>query len=218
MQNKHNLKMSYRLYAEYIITATVFLPLITAFLNYKRLTWPLKIILYFLLFSGILNLIAIILAHHHRHTLSLLHIFTIFEFAFISLFYLNLFKKSWRKPILILIGAFSLLCIVNLIFIQTGLQFNTYTLSLEAVIIIGYCVQFLNQQSSIDTEHSWGSNSLNWINAGILIYYASGLFMFIASNYFLQHKELAVFIYPILDTFLLFEYILFAIGFYKCKQ
>lgn len=210
--------MLYRAYTEYIVPASIFLPLTTAFLNYKCLTWPLKIILYFVLFSGIMNLVSIILMYHGWHTSFMIHIYTIFEFAFISLFYLNFFRKSWHKPILISIGVFSILCIVNLIFIQNRFELNTYTRSLEAVMIIGYCVTFLNQQSSIDNERSWGSNSLNWINLGILIYYASGLFMFIASNYFLQHKELALFIFPMLDTFLLFEYILFAIGFYKCKQ
>jgi len=210
--------MSYRLYTDYIIPASTFLPLIVGFLNYKRLIWPLKIIFYFILFSGIANLINLILIYHHRHSIFIFHIYTIFEFAFISLFYLNLFKKSWHKPILILIGAFSLLCMVNFIFIQKGLEFNTYTRSLEAVMIIGYCVAYLNQQSIADTEHNWGSNSLNWINAGILVYYSSGLFMFIASNYLMKHLAFPVYIFLLLDTFLLFEYVLFAIGFYKCRK
>ena len=206
------------IYISYIIPLCVIIPLIIALVRYRLLTFSFKILFWFLIFSGIANAINTTLSSHHITTTTLFHIYTIFEFAFISLFYLNLFKKSWHKPILILIGAFSLLCMVNFIFIQKGLEFNTYTRSLEAVMIIGYCVAYLNQQSIADTEHNWGSNSLNWINAGILVYYSSGLFMFIASNYLMKHLAFPVYIFLLLDTFLLFEYVLFAIGFYKCRK
>jgi len=79
-------------------------------------------------------------------------------------------------------------------------------------------MQFIFKQSERDDKDNWGADGLNWINTGILIYYSSGLFLFMTSNYFLTvSRFMGYLIWSVHDTILLLEYILFAIGFYKCK-
>jgi hypothetical protein len=203
-----------------IVPATILLPIIMALLNYRFLSRPLKIILGFLLFSGIVNLMAVMMAHRGISNLLVFHIYAIFEFAFISWFYKLYFKGRVAKIIPILIGTFTILCIINVCFIQNYIVFNTYTRSLEAILIVGYGILFFSKQGALDNDFSWGEFSLNWINVGILIYYSGSFFTFIFSNYLLVavSQRINIIIWNVVDTLLLLEYVLFAIGFYKCRN
>src|ERR1700712_5572749 len=156
-------------YINYITPGSILIAIIIALFKFKQLTFPLKVFLYFLVFSAIANAANLILSAHHIHTTTLLHIYTPFEFAFISWFYNIVFNGKWRTTIVILISIFTVLCILNFFFLQNGLEANTYTGTLEAVIIIGYSVLYLNQQSNIENDETWGKNGLNWINIGLLI-------------------------------------------------
>ena len=150
-------------------------------------------------------------------TAILFHIYTIFEFAFITWFYNLLFDKKWQKPLSIMAGVFTVLCIINF-YIQTGVDIDTYTGTLEGVIIIGYAILYLNQQNNIDQHHAWEQSGLNWINIAFLIYYGCGLFMFMSTNYLTKAGHTAaIIVYSVFDTILLVEYLLFAVGFYNAK-
>jgi hypothetical protein len=108
------------------------------------------------------------------------------------------------------------LCIVNYLFIQNKIEFNTYTRPLEAIMIIVYSMLYILNQSN--DEQDWGDNIYNWINAGILLYFASCLFMFISSNYLLNAgKHINRIVWGAHDAILVIQYVLFAVGFYKCK-
>ena len=205
------------IYQVYIVPLSILIPLVISFVNYKFLTDSLKIITFFLVISGVLNLLALFLATHHKPNLIVIHIYTVFEFAFISWFYKLNFRGLISKIIPWLIIVFTILCIINVLFIQKSLEFNTYTRSLEAVIIIGYSIALFSKESTPDNEYRWGS--ANWINAGILIYFSGCFFTFIFSNYLLTAtKTVNHIVWCANDTILLFEYILFAVSFYKCRD
>jgi hypothetical protein len=211
----------YNIYVAFIVPGSILIPTAIAAFNYKFLDKPLKIILLFLIGSALINLVALIMAHHGIPNLVIFHLYSIFEFGLISWFYMQLFKSSWGKIITILIIIFTISSLINLIFVQKSMQFNTYTRSVEAVIIIGYCVLFFNQQSTINLTQDWGSISFNWIKTGILIYYSCCFFEFLSSNYLRYpdvSREFIHVVWYIIDTILMIEYILFAIGFYKCRK
>ena len=211
--------MSYLFFYISVITpGSIIIAIVIALLRFKLLTPPLKVLFYFLVFSGITNAVDNVLVMHHIHTLLLLQIYTPFEFAFISWFYGIVFNGKWRNAILLVTVIFAILCVLNLLFVQNGLEANTYTGTLEAIIIIGYSVLYLNQQSHIENNEAWGNNELNWVNIAFLIYYGPGLFMFVSTNYLLHAGfRINVIVWSVLDTFLLIQYLLFAVGFYKCK-
>ncbi|MFD0793493.1 hypothetical protein ACFQZX_07675 [Mucilaginibacter litoreus] len=149
-------------------------------------------------------------------SITIFNIYTIFEFAFIAAFYATFYRENIRKIIYVLMFLFGILVIINYLFIQNGYEFNTYTRPLEAIMIIGFAITFILKQNS--DEQSWGDNKNNWINSGILIYYSSGLAMFIFTNHLLHaSRSINNFVWYVHDTILMFEYILFAVGFYKCK-
>jgi hypothetical protein len=207
------------LYMRFIVPLSILIPLVFAILNYRFLDQSLKTIFWFLIFSGLANLVALYLATHQKNNLFVIHIYTVFEFAFISWYYKLQLKGIYNKIIPILIFAFTVLCVLNVLFIQKSTLFNTYTRSLGAIIIIGYCIISFNKQSLLDHDYSWGAISFNWINTGLLIYYTGCFFTFVFSNYLLSSSSLLnLIIWNIDNTFLLVEYILFGVAFYKCRK
>ena len=208
--------MLYQIYVTYIVPLTILIPVLIALKNYSFLTKPLKTIFWFLIFSGTANVINLILISTHHYTATLFHIYTIFEFLFISLFYSQFYSKKHQNIIYVIISVFTVLCIVNYLFIQNKIEFNTYTRPLEAIIIIVYSMLYILGQNN--DEQNWGDNIYNWVNTGILLYFASCLFMFIFSNYLINAgKSINKAVWSAHDTLLVLQYILFAVGFYKCK-
>lgn len=121
------------------------------------------------------------------------------------------------RPLLYsLIAVFVVVCALNTFFIQNKIEFNTYTRPVGALIIVAYCMSYIIKTGT--EEHKWTDDSFNWVNSGLLLYYASGVVMFMFNNYFLKLDIWAMLIWIIIDTILLIEYILFAAGFYKCKS
>jgi hypothetical protein len=209
----------YLIFDRYIAGSSLLIPIIIAYINYKFLTKPLKVLFFFNVFSLVLNTLNIILSTLSIQDLYLIHLYTIFEFGFISWFFALQFKGLIVKIIPPLVLVFAIWCIVNFLYVQTYTQLNTYTRSFESIIIIGYCLMFINKQSQIEASHNWGNLSLNWINSGILIFYSCSFFIFIFSNYLLYApKRITVMVGSTYDVILIAENILFAIAFYKCKK
>lgn len=209
----------YQIFDRYIAGCSILIPIIIAGSSYKLLSKPLKVFFFFNIFTFILNTLNIILSSLSIPDLYLIHLYTIFEFAFISWFYALQFKGFTVKIIPPLVLVFSIWCVLNFFYIQTYTQLNSYTRSFESVIIIGYCLMFINNQSQTEASHKWETLSLNWINFGILIFYSCSFFIFMFSNYLLYvDKRITVVVWGIYDVILLFENILFAIAFYKCKK
>ncbi|MDB5001402.1 MAG: hypothetical protein JWR76_2479 [Mucilaginibacter sp.] len=205
-------------YITYIVPLSVLIPLVTALINFKYLSKPFKIIFWFVLFSGVINTFSMMLVDvFHKQNLIIFHLYTIFEFVMLSIFYCCFQNKRGRNIITWVLGIFTILYLVNFYFQSISIN-NTYTHSLSAIIIIAYSMQFIFKQSEKYDKANWGYDGLNWINTGILIYYSSCLFLFMTSNYFLTaSKFIGELIWTTHDTILFLEYILFAIGFYKCK-
>jgi hypothetical protein len=205
-------------YIYYITPASIAIPIIVALLRYKLLTPPFKVLFWFLVFSGIANAVNVTLPQFGIPNAIVFHIYTPIEFTFISLFYNYLFKGTWQKIMATLVVLLGLFCLIDFLFIQNGIQVDTYPGTIEAIIIIAYSVLYLNQQSNIETNDSWGDSGLNWVNIAFLIYYGCGLFMFISTNYLMHAGPKVNFIvWSVFDTILVVESILFATGFYKCS-
>ena len=205
-------------YLSYIVPLSVLIPVFTALLGYRCLTKSAKIILWFIIGSAIINLINIIWIELHGTGQLMFHIYGIFEFILLSWFYSTFFEKRGRNVVLIIAGLFTVACIINLLFIQKQDQFNAYTRSLGALLLIAYTLIVSYRQGNVDSKLSWADDYHNWFTTGILLYYCSSIFMFVFFNYWSNaSRALSQGIWIAHDTVLILEYILFAIGFYKCK-
>ncbi|RFZ90303.1 hypothetical protein D0C36_21125 [Mucilaginibacter conchicola] len=203
-------------YATYIVPASALIPIFIGLNNYRFLPAAFKILLAFVIFGSLFNLLMIIIASKGYYTVKLMSFYTAMEFAFIAAMFSRIFDKKWRVSIYILVAVFAALCTFNQVFIQNKIEFNTYTRPIGALIIVAFCMAYTIKNSS--NLRPWAADSFNWVNTGILIFYAVGFFMFVSYNFFLKRTLFSDIIWGLIDTILIIEYILFAIGFSKCRS
>jgi hypothetical protein len=209
----------FEFYSVYVVSVMILIPLLLGIINYRHLNKPLKTAFYLLLFSGATSLLNTILIYHQVNDIWMFNVFIIFELGFISLMYSYILPSSWKKAILILPFAFCTLCILNQLFVQKNAEINSYTRGLESLIVIGYGVLYINQQSLETLHKTWGENALNWVSTGLLIYFASTLFMFVFYNALIKAGQtVGLIVWTVADTMLILEYVLFAVGFYKSRN
>ena len=143
---------------------------------------PLTTVFYYLVAAGLINAAAITLAKNGIRNLPLLHLYTIVETIFFLTYFRFIFNNAKIKRLLVYaMIAFTVFCVINLVFIQSIFTFNTHTRPLEALIITALC--FLYFYKSEFSEH-WLGSPINWINMGILLYFPAASIIFILSNYF----------------------------------
>ncbi len=148
---------------------------------FSRLYGPPKTIVWFILLSGIIEIISRILWFKSANNLPLLHVYVAAGFVCLTLFYEDIFKgvigKKITRSILLLFLFFTLL---NSLFIQGIFSYNSYALTAEAIIIIIYSLScFIIMLNDVMKKRYHGMVfSINWINSGIFIYYTSSLLIF----------------------------------------
>jgi hypothetical protein len=207
------------LYDVIIVPGSILVPITIAFINYKYLDKPLKTILIFNLITAGFNIPSIILGQYGVHTAFLFHIYAVFEFGCISLFYRQLFDGIIKKVIPFLIILFAIICLINFIFIQNGVELNTYTRAIESIIIIGYSVMFFNKQSLMEVKYKWADLSINWANTALLSFYSFGFFTFMITNHVLYaEKRVWQPVFNLYAFTVLVENVVFAVAFYKCRR
>lgn len=155
---------------------------IKAFRKKADLKW-FEILLAWSLFSQIVGRI---MGISLGNNMPMLHLYTLFEFIFISLFYKKIIFdhlkiKKYFMPFL----AFMVMIIIcNSLFVESIMVHNVKAKGLTQVTIISYAIfYFFNR---ISNEIRKGDFYLNRINAAILMYYSGSLFIFIFANFLLE--------------------------------
>jgi hypothetical protein len=206
-------------YQALIVPLSILIPVCIAIFNYSYLTRPMRIILFYLIISGSINLLAIL--QSNSNNLPLLHIYTIVEFVLLAAYFISINKsKRILMSCYILIVVFPLLSIINVTFLQSKFQYNSYVRPLEALIFIFYSIIYFFNSVEEESSKQWGSNSLNWVNSGILLYFSSSLFLFVFSNIIslTLSKATKMIIWNFHDTVVIVLYVFIALGFSKCKK
>jgi hypothetical protein len=149
--------------------------------RYKRLGEELKSFSHFVLLSGLVELVASTLARFHINNLPALHLYVLLGFCFISRFYARIFNGFINPRIMHWItGIFCGFTILNSLFIQSIFTFNSYALTLEAVLVVIFSTfTFIILLNDV-VKNQWKGivKSLNWINSGLFLYFSSGLVIF----------------------------------------
>ncbi|TKC10505.1 hypothetical protein FA048_09990 [Pedobacter polaris] len=205
-------------YQGLIVPVSIFIPIGVAIYNYRYINRLFKILLYYLVVSGSINLIAILKSGSNN--LPLLHIYTVVEFLFLAVYFAGInHNKTIKKYSYLIIVIFPLLCLVNVLFFQSKYQFNSYVRPLEALIFICYSLLYFFNLVDTDPDQSWYSNGLNLINAGLLLYFSGSLFVFILSNVitFKLSHDAKMLIWNLHNSLVVVLYLLMAFGFSKWK-
>ncbi|MEP6677393.1 MAG: hypothetical protein ABJA78_19690 [Ferruginibacter sp.] len=208
------------LYLKVIVPLAVLLPLLFGLIVKKNWDATARIIFIYLLVSGVVNEVATVMSQHRINNLPLLHIYTVFEFISFSFFYKKVFDEGRKtNRFLILQISFVILCILNAVFLQSIYSFNSYTLALKALILMLLAVNYFAKLFTNIGETKIIMMPRFWFNSGMFLYFSGSFIFYIFSNFTLyisRHSfDLILYLHA---GFVLVMYMLFTIGFIKCKK
>jgi len=206
-------------YLDYIVPGSILLPIAVLIPKLRDTPAYIKLLFYYLVISALVNATCIIMARYNTPNLWMIHIQTTLE----SLLLLWFFRYIIRNPvvlkvILALMIGFPLFCVLNLLFIQGIHNYPSYTRPFEALIFIALSMFYWVQESEEDIH--WAAIPANWFVTGLLLYFSGAFFLFLFQNYLIKFvtNDVIYIVWYVHATLVMLMYILFAIGFQKCKK
>jgi hypothetical protein len=188
--------------------------------SYNKLGKHLRIFYYFLLLSGVVQLISLVLWLNRQNNLYLLHFYVPLGFACLTFFYQSILEGIIHRYILwIVLCCFLVFSLINTLFLQPLNNYNSYALTMESVLIIIYSLStftFTLNSIAKGTRVS-AIQSLNWINSGLFIYYTSSLLIFYFGSALAVHSAplVAKYAWALHAFFSIIMYVFFTIGLWK---
>lgn len=207
-------------YVLLIVPATIIIPLLMGLIKGSYKQKGLKVIFLYLVFAGLTEVTERVLGAFDINNLPLLHFYTVVEFLFIMAFFRLALNKAAIKAINIIMVAFPVLCLLDLVFIQSIFQYNTYPRPIAALIIIGFCLFYFFKRGEAENQSPWVTEPFNWIVTGLLVYFSSSLlhFAFLNIIYEKATREIYFLFGAIHATLVMVMYLLFAVGFSNAKN
>ncbi len=200
-----------------LVFGCLFASILLLFLNWKRLPATFRYLGYYLCWNLFIEITARILSSYSVNNLPLLHLYTIGEFLLFALLYrkMHLFKNWADKKFWIFVSVALALIVLNSIFIQNIYEFNSYAKTMVQLILMGFAFGYFYQLQEKKEE----TESLNWVNAAVLIYYSGSLFIFMFGNYFLDKEPKTHLIFWVINVLLnlIFQILVF-IGIWKVSR
>lgn len=202
-----------RIFIGAIAPSLILLPVSVGILKFTKMPLSFRHIFYYLLGSGCINLIAILLANNGIINLPLLHLLTLLELYFLLKFYSALFEG--RATILIKYTSLItiLASLANSIWLQNIYKFNSYARALIAIsIMLLSLLYFLKvpENKKVPAELI--------IVYGLLLYYAGSFFLFLFSNYLKSGLGSSTMVWNINAALLIIFYFFITAGILKCSH
>jgi hypothetical protein len=206
------------MFLSYIVPLSILLPILICLYHFKSSTTSERLLFFYLVTSGLINMAALIIVKYKMTNLPLLHLYTAIEAIFILSYFRTIFAEPLiKKALLITTVLFPIFCALNFFFLQKT-NFNTNTRPLEAIIITFFCLLYLYKSGF--TEH-WLNKSTNWFNIGILIYFPAACIIFILSNYVVfktMDKSMKHLVWNVHAALVFIMYLVWARGFSLIKK
>lgn len=196
------------------VTVLVLFPIVVAIYRRKYLKKELRPITYYLAFALFFQLFAIVSSSFIKNNLPPLHLYTVVEFGLISWFYKEYLGSFLNKKIIYAIFIlFTTLAVLNVIFVQSIYEYNSYPRGLECIFVVFYSITAYYKTIKSLEIISIEKSPLFWINAGFLFYFAGSLFLFVLGNLILtQDIQLSMLSWAIHACLLGLMYIFIGIG------
>ena len=211
--------LSSNVYVNIIVPAFVLIPLVICIREYYDLQTKYKYFIYYTIVNTAGNLFAVILALKHNNNMPLLHVYTVCEFATISLIYKKIFENNIYSIIInILIILFSIFAFINAYYLQNIYVFNTYVRSIESIIIILYSLIYFIKTLDHSNSIYKTKNAFLYVNSGFLLYFGGSFFLFLTANLVQGNLFLYSAFWTGHATLVLIMYILFTIGLLHVKK
>ena len=158
----------------------------------NKLTPPFQRLLLFLFWNFCIEIAARIFANFKINNLPLLHLYTLGEFLLLSYFYQRLLTKPrfLTKNFMVIMIIGGLAIAGNSAFLQSIFEFNSIAKTIVQLWIIGLAVAFFYHLMAHQSDSEETQLSLRLVNSAILIYYSGSLFIFMASQLYMEQAVL----------------------------
>lgn len=151
-----------------------------AFFLYKKTDPLLKLLAGYLMGTGVLYAISLILWFMHINNLCILHVMVPLRFVFLVLIYKNILNGYVRWWVLYALAAgFCVYSIINTLSREPWDTFNSGAMTTESILLVilslSTYVFLMDKRMTDHLKHSL--RAVEWINAGVFVYYTSSLIL-----------------------------------------
>ncbi|MFM6976375.1 MAG: hypothetical protein ACKOW2_05975 [Sphingobacteriaceae bacterium] len=174
----------------------------------------LRAMLVLLLVTGGLDLIAYVLSKMGMSNIPVINIFFILQFYLLSYIYSIYLKKNIFIKVSVIV--FSVLIIINALFIQPFNQMQSWSDGLQSVLLIFYgiiCHKYLLRHLSADESKDY---MLFWVNMAFMFYFSLNLYIFFTSNYLFNNEtsDIVIIVWAFHNCFNVIKNVMLAVGIY----
>lgn len=211
--------MFWKQFSSIIVPLFILVPIIIGLIKHHTVPFTFKIIWYYLLVTAVINTAATITGRvFHSNNMPFFHLYTFIEGLMLIWFYQQLFEHDKRKWFVYLQIAFGVFCIINALFIQSIYLYASYTRYAESIICILFALKYFAQLAQLDAKPL--KIPAFYFNTGIFLYFSGSFILFIFSNLILQKLPASTMLifWTGHSILVLLMYVLFSIGFIKCKR
>jgi lysylphosphatidylglycerol synthetase-like protein (DUF2156 family) len=167
----------------YTLSFTCIVPAFIGVKNYRSLSNDLKAMTLYMVFCFLTEIPTDYLAICRMNNLSILHIYTPIEFAFLAYAYsFHIDKVISKRTLLVLTIGFILFSFLNTIFIQPLHTFNSYARCVEILLVILLALCYVYSLIMNNEQRVLRTIPMFWINTAVLIYFTAGFFLYLVSN------------------------------------
>ena len=158
--------------------------------RFRRLEPALRYLVGLVFFELLVEIVSRVLADQHRPNLFVLPIDTLVEFGLLALMY---YRASWPtakgRGLLALIAIFSLVSLFSYTDPASLVRFNSLQRFVESFLVLGlvllYFYKVIRELVIVHLE----KEPMFWVSVGLLLYFSGNVFIFISSNYVIQHSR-----------------------------
>ncbi len=205
------------LYMGIIVPAAILLPVTAAVIRKKYWQPPEKLIFVYLMLSGVFNILAAALAARSINNLPLLHLYTVIEFTVIAAFFRSIVEPGRARMLITwLMGLFPLMALINIYLLDSIFLYNLIPRSVEAIIVVSFCIYYLMKSLSFSAGKSPFFNFA--VVVSFLLYFSGSLALFALSDFIIANKKINALIWNTHATFVLIMYLIIAVAYYKTKH
>jgi hypothetical protein len=174
-------------------------------------------LLYLVAISLCTEIVDTLLIKYHLDNFYIYDIYTVFEFALISWFYVKVFPLS-RLTNLIYVMVFIFFGVAVFEFLNKPTIKEDIATTAESIFVILFTIFGFYSLLQNPVQSRVIAIPLFWFNSAFLIYFAGSLFLFIFSAYIQRHyHSLSRELYAIHSVMNILFYILISTGFWKTR-